>query len=208
MAIFRSYVEDLIPLLPTIWRKKADNILRLTLQVYYGAQDAVAQALEEYIDAWPIDTAAGWVLDDHWLPYHNLPRNGLTDAQARVFIHAKRLLNKSWGSGEQALQIFRVLLPPAAAMTFSYLAPKSWTVNITGVTLAETAKAITFMTKKPSPEGGGFSVCGDNGVAVVSDLEVFSYSSVHGAVTVAGFYGSVYGAGGGVQAGFAHAAGI
>ena len=50
MTIFRSYVEDLIPLLPTVLRKKADNILRLALQVYYEAQDAVAEALEEYID--------------------------------------------------------------------------------------------------------------------------------------------------------------
>jgi len=208
MSIFRSYVEDLIPLLPTVLRKKADNILRLTLQVYYEAQDAVAEALEEYIDAWPIDTAAGWVLDQHWLPYHGLQRNGSTDAEARVYIHAKRILNKSWGSGEQALQLFRMLLPQKASLSFSYFPPKSWVVNITDVTMAEAAPAVAFMTKNPSPAGGGFSVCGDNGVAVIQDLEAFNYSSVYGVVSVTGFFGSVYGVGGGAQAGYAHAVGI
>lgn len=208
MAIFRSYVEDLIPLLPTVLRKKADNILRLALQVYYEAQDAVAEALAEYIDAWPIDTAPGWVLDEHWLPYHNLQRNGSTDAEARTYIHAKRMLNKSWGSGEQALQLFRMLLPPAAVLTFSYFAPKAWVVNITGVTMAQSASAISFMTKKPSPEGGGFSVCGDNGVAVIVDAEVFSYSSVHGVIASDGFFSSIHGASGGIEAGWAHAAGV
>lgn len=208
MSIFRSYVEDLIPLLPTVLRKKADNILRLTLQVYYEAQDAVAEALEEYIDAWPIDTAAGWVLDQHWLPYHGLQRNGSTDAEARVYIHAKRILNRSWGSGEQALQLFRMLLPQKAVLTFSYFEPKSWVVNITQITMAEAALAVKFMTKNPSPEGGGFSVCGDNGVAVVQDLIAFNYSSVYGAVDVTGWFGSIYDPAVPGQAGYAHAVGI
>ncbi len=212
MTIFRNYVEDLIPLLPTVLRKKADNILRLALQVYYEAQDLVAEALEEYIDSWPIDTASTWVLDQHWLPYHNLQRNGSTDAEARTYIHAKRLLNKSWGAGDQALEIFRMLLPIGAVLSFSYFPPKSWVVNIIGIDMTDAASAIKFMTKKPSPEGGGFSVAGDNGVAVIADAKVFCYSSVYGTegveYDVTGWFSSVHGAGGGTQAGYAHAAGI
>jgi len=205
--IFRKYVEVILPKVPTVLRKKADNIINLAVRVYLETHDALAEALEQYIDAWPIDTASTWVLDQHWLPYHGLQRNGLSDPGARMFIHAKRLLNKSWGAGDQALEIFRLLLPQST-LTFSYMPPKAWVINITDVSMDAAALAVTFMTKRPSPEGGGFSVCGDNGVAVIVDDEVFSYSSIHGAVTVTGFFGSVYGAGGGAQAGYAHAVGI
>jgi hypothetical protein len=207
MAIFRKYLEDLWPKVPTLLRKKPDNIINLSVKVYCQAMDAVAEALEEYIDAWPIDTAPTWVLDDHWLPYHGLQRNGLDDTTVRLYIHAKRLLNKSWGAGDQALEILAMLLP-GGSFTFSYFPPKAWVINIGGVDLATAAAAVKFMTKKPSPEGGGFSVCGDNGVAVSHDNRTLNYESIHGAVTVTGWYGSVYGPGGGDQTGHAHAVGI
>ena len=211
MPIFRRFVEDLLPLVPTIWRRKADNLFNITFNVFDQAMDSVAEALSEYIEAWPIDTAPGWLLDSHWGPYHNLQRNGLSDADCRVFIHAKRLLNKSWGSGDQALEIFQMLLP-TATLTFSYAPPKSWVVNITGVDMADTLLALAFMEKKPSPIGGGFSVAGDNGVAVVVDKNAFNYSSVYGVIgvdyVVTGFFSSVYGPSGGLEAGWAHVAKI
>lgn len=211
MPIFRRFVDDLLPLVPTVLRRKATNILNLAHRAAFEAQDAIAQALQEYVDAWDIDNAPGWLLDQHWLPYHNLQRNGLSDADCRVFIHAKRLLNKSWGSGDQALEIFQMLLP-TATLTFSYAPPKTWVVNITGVDMADTLLALAFMEKKPSPIGGGFSVAGDNGVAVVVDKNAFNYSSVYGVIgvdyVVTGFYSSVYGPSGGLEAGWAHVAKI
>lgn len=211
MAIFRRFVDDLLPLVPTVLRRQATNIINLAHRVAFEAQDAIAQALQEYVDAWDIDNAPGWLLDQHWLPYHNLQRNGLSDADCRTFIHAKRLLNKSWGSGDQALEIFQMLLP-TATLTFSYAPPKSWVVNITGVDMADTLLALAFMEKKPSPIGGGFSVAGDNGVAVVVDKNAFNYSSVYGVIgvdyVVTGFFSSVYGPSGGLEAGWAHVAKI
>ena len=206
MAIFRRFFEDVFPMVPTLLRRTAGNLINVTYETMFKGMDAVAQALEEYVDAWPIDTAPGWVLDTHWGPYHNLQRNGMTDADYRLYIHAKRLLNKSWGAGPQALGIFALLLP-AAGLTFSYFAPKSWVVNITGVDMATAAPAILFMTKRPSPEGGGFSVAGDNGVAVISDAVVFTFNSIYNVVPPSvGWYSSVHGASGGAEAGWAHAA--
>lgn len=208
MTIFRKYVEDLWPLVPTVLRRFSKNIINLAMGQMNAAQDVIAEALQEYIEtSWPIDTASTWILDDHWGPYHNIQRNGTTDADFRKYIRAKRYLNRSWGSADQALEIFAVLLP-TATLTFSYFAPKAWVVNITGVDIATATLATNFMRKGPSPDGGGFSVCGDNGTAVVVDPECFNYSSVHGAVTVTGFFGSVYGAGGGTQAGYAHVVSI
>lgn len=204
MAIFRRFVEDVFPLVPTVLRRVATNLMNITYKVYFQGHDAVAEALEEYVVAWPIDTAPGWVLDTHWGPYHSLQRNGMTDADYRTYIHAKRMLNVSWGAGDQALKIFKRLLP-TAGLTFSYFAPKSWVIDITGVDMAEAAAALKFMTKRPSPEGGGFSVAGDNGLAVVADKKVFSYSTVYGpAPPSAGWFSSVYGASGGDEAGWAH----
>ncbi len=206
MAIFRRFVEDVFPLVPTVLRRMRLNVINITYETFYTAQDAVAQALEEYVDAWPIDTAPGWVLDIHWGPYHNLARNGMSDADYRLYIHAKRMLNISWGSANQALSIFALLLP-AAGLTFSYFAPKSWVINITGVTMAQAAPAVLFMTKRPTPEGGGFSVAGDNGTAVIADADVFSFNSIYNVVPPSdGWYSSIYGASGGVEAGWAHVA--
>lgn len=208
MTIFRKYTEDLWPKVPTVLRRFSKNIINLTVGQMYAAQDVIAEALESYITtSWPIDTASTWVLDDHWGPYHNVQRNGTTDPEFRRYIHAKRLLNRSWGSADQALTIFGVLLP-TATLTFSYFAPKAWTVNIAGVDMADAVLATNFMRKNPSPQGGGFSVAGDNGTAVIVDAAALNYSSVHGAVTITGWFGSVYGAGGGAQTGYAHVVSI
>lgn len=208
MTIFRKYVEDLWPLVPTVLRRFSKNIINLAVGQMNAAQDVIAEALQTYIETdWPIDTASTWILDDHWGPYHNLQRNGTTDADFRKYIHAKRFLNRSWGSADQALEIFAVLLP-TATLTFSYFAPKAWVVNITGVDIAAATLATNFMRKNPSPQGGGFSVAGDNGIAIVQDPECLNFSSIHGAVTITGWYGSIQGPGGGVQAGWAHAAAI
>ena len=225
MPIFRRYFEDLAALVPSVLRRMplvvvdeatgattSKNILNLVQVVTLQYFDALAEAMQEYAEVnWPLDTAAGWVLDDHWGPYHNLQRNGLSDSDYRLYIHAKRLLNRSWGSADQALTIFRLLLP-TATLAFSPFYPKAWTINIGGVDMATAQAALSFMEKKPSPAGGGFSVCGDNGQAIVVDPECFNYSSVYGTIgvdyVVTGWFSSVYGPGGGVQAGYAHVAAI
>ena len=232
MPIFRQFVETFGGFVPSLYRRMrtvvlgdaADgvttsvNVMNLLAVVYMQAFDAGAEALYEYSEvSWPLDTASGWVLDQHWGPYHNLQRNGLTDVVFRVFLHAKRRLNKSWGSADQALDIMGLLTSPpvtgvAATLTFTPYYPKSWVINVTGITMAEAAPALAFMEKKPSPQGGGFSVAGDNGMAVVVDPIALNYSSVYGVIgvdyIVTGWYGSFYGPGGGAQAGHAHVAAI
>ncbi len=208
MAIFTSYLEDMSQFVPVILRRQATNVLNLLVNLGYAALDAQGEALTEMMEtSWPLTTASGWVLDEHWGPYHDLQRNGQSDADYRLYIRAKRLLNRSWGSADQALAIFKLLLP-TADLSFVPYYPKAWVINITGVDMATAAPAVLFMTKKPSPQGGGFSVCGDNGFSIVVDPECFNYSSVYGTLgveyDVTGWFGSVYGAGGGTQAGYAH----
>lgn len=226
MSIFTDILDTYIPLVPTILRRMAyvtiddtsgvqasQNVWNLGY-VVGGLQplQALAEALDEMdTTAYPLTTAATWVLDEHWGPMHNLQRNGATDAEYRVFVQAKRLLNASWGAADQALDIFALLLP-AAGTIFTPYYPKAWIIALTGVDMATAAEALAFMSKKPSPLGGGFSVAGDNGFALVTDTECFNYSSVYGVIgvdyNVTGWFSSVYGAGGGAQAGYAHVAAI
>ena len=221
MPIFRQFVERLGPLMvPSVLRRAtpvviddmgtttSKNLYNLAIVLGYQALDALAEAVQETAEvARPLATAASWVLDQHWGPWHSLQRNGQSDADYRLYIRAKRLLMRSWGSADQALEIFQMLLP-GATVTWTPAYPKAWTITITGVDMATAAPAVLFMTKLPSPLGGGFSVCGDNGQAVIADADVFSFSSVHGPVpTSAGWYSSVHGAVAG-SAGWAHVAAI
>ena len=220
MTIFRQYVERLAPLFPSVLRKRtpvaiddmgtttSSNVLNLAVVLGYQALDVVGDALTEMMEvSRPLATASGWVLDEHWGPWHNLQRNGQSDADYRRYTYARRLLMRSWGAADQAIEIFKYLLP-VATVTWTPAYPKAWTITITGVSMADAAPAVLFMTKQPSPKGGGFSVCGDNGAAVIADADVFSYSSVHGAVpTSAGWYSSTHGAVAGA-AGWAHVAAI
>ncbi len=208
MAIFSRYVRDILPTIPTMFRRIDRNLVKLVWQVVCEAQDARAAALIEYIDtSWPLTTASGWVLDQHWGPMHAMQRNGLDDATYRLFIQAKRYLNRSWGSADQALEIFELLLP-AATLQFLPWYPKTWEVVITGVDMADAAQAVEFMRKRPSPQGGGFSVAGDNAYVTIADKECLNFGSVYGVMgvdyQVTGWFGSVYGLGGGDQAGWAH----
>lgn len=226
MSVFTAFLDTYIPLVPTILRRMApvtiDDVRGVQTSAnawnlaYVVAGVQPLQALGEALDemdttAYPLPTAAGWVLDEHWGPMHSVQRNGGTDAEFRTFVQAKRLLNASWGAADQALDIFALLLPTAGTIFTPYY-PKAWTIQLTGVSMADAAEAIAFMTKKASPLGGGFSVCGDNGTAVITDSEAFNYSSVYGVMgvdyDVTGWFGSVYGAGGGAQAGYAHVAAI
>lgn len=180
-TFYTKLTEEWLPKVPTILRRTTINILNLAVGQTYNALDAVSLAVKEYAESsWPLPNASGWLLDAHWGPYHNISRNGNPDDQFRLFIRAKRLLNRSWGAADQALQIFELLLPPAATLTFTPFYPKNWVITIGGVPLDQTTQAIAFMTKAPSPLGGGFSVCGDNGLAVAADAIVFTYTSIYG----------------------------
>lgn len=180
MSIFGKYVDELLPKVPTILRRKVGSLFNITMSQWYAGMDAVSQALVEFVEvSYPLATASGWLLDEHWGPYTNIARNGQDDTTYRLFIRAKRLLNRSWGAADQALVIFQILIP-GATLEFIPEYPKAWIIKITGVDIAATKDAINFMTKQPSPLGGGFSVCGDNGLVEVSDAKVFSYTSVYG----------------------------
>ncbi len=222
MAWFTTFVETMSGLVPSVWRRVAPvvidpetqettsaNILNLAVVLGYKVQDVLAEAVVEMMEVgWPLATASGWVLDEHWGPYVNQYRNGQSDDDYRLYIRAKRILNRTWGAADQALDLFKLLLP-AATVTWTPSYPKAWTININGVDMATAYPAVLFMTKLPSPQGGGFSVCGDNGQAVITDPIVFSYSSLYEMSNMSvGWYSSVYGASGGAEAGWAHVAGI
>jgi hypothetical protein len=222
MPFFRTFVETMSGLVPSVWRRVAPvvidpvtqettsaNIYNLAIVLGYQLLDTLAQAVQEQAEvSWPLDTASGWVLDSHWGPYFNQARNGQNDTDYRLYLRAKKILNFTWGSADQALDLFALLLP-TATLTWTPSYPKAWTINITGVDMATAAPAVLFMTKNPSPQGGGFSVCGDNGQAVISDPVVFSYSSLYEMSNMSvGWYSSVYGPSGGAEAGWAHVAGI
>lgn len=212
MAIFRGYADRLVEKLPTVYKKIRNNVVRLLYETTGEGLDTVARALQAYGDtSWPLATASAWVLDQHWGPYLNVARGGLSDADFRLYLRAKKLLNRSWGAADQALTILQMLLP-AADLQFNYWPAKAWEIVITGVDMATAGPALAFMRKNPSPQGGGFSVAGDNGYATIIDPETFNYGSVYGVMgvdyQVTGWFGSVYGAGGGVQAGYAHVAPI
>lgn len=226
MSIFTAFLDTYIPLVPTILRRMAPVVIDEVsgvetsqnawnlAYVVGGLQplQALAEAVKQMDETdYPLPTAAAWVLDQHWGPMHNVQRNGATDARFRVFVQAKRLLNASWGAADQVLDILFLLLP-AAGTVFTTYYPKAWTIQLLGVDMAQAAEVLAFLSKKPSPLGGGFSVCGDNGFAIVIDPECFNYSSVYGVIgvdyVVTGWFGSVYGPGGGVQAGYAHVAQI
>jgi hypothetical protein len=205
VAVFREYVDRLLDKVPTILRKKADNVLFLWHQILYEGADKNAEALDEYITtSWPLNTASGWVLDQHWGPMHNIPRNGMDDATYRLYIHAKRMLNASWGAADQGLKILRFLLGPVPTLTFTFFGNKHWEIAIGGIDMADAALALEFMRKRPSPQGGGFSVAGDNGWGKTWDANVMTFSSLNGPVPITGSWSSLQGPSGGLEAGWAH----
>lgn len=205
MAIFREYVDRLLELVPTVLRKKADNVLYLWHRILYEGADKTAEAVDQYITtSWPLRTASGWVLDRHWGPYHNLQRNGMDDDKYRLYIRAKRMLNHSWGSADQGLSILRFLLGNVPTIAFFFWGNKNWTIEVGGIDMADAADAFEFLRKRPSPQGGGFSVAGDNGYGKIWDQKVMAFSSPNGPVPITGFYSSVNGPSGGDEAGWAH----
>ena len=205
MPIFTDYRRYLDGV-KTLLRRRADNIVRLWVQTLTEGATANGEAYQEFVDtSYPLQTASGWVLDQHWGPLYNLDRNGLTDAEFRLYGLAKRQLNIASGNVDDLLSILRGLLPGAAPIIWTPYYPKTWEVVISGVPLATAGLVLEFLRKRPSPEGGGYSVCGDNGVGIAFDAAVMSFSSTHGAATVTGSFSSVHGASGSAEAGWAHA---
>ena len=205
MPIFTDYRRYLDGL-KTLLRRRADNVVRLWVQTLTEGATANGEAYQEFVDtSYPLQTASGWVLDQHWGPLYNLDRNGLTDAEFRLYGLAKRQLNIASGNVDDLLSILRGLLPGAAPIVWTPYYPKTWEVVISGVPLATAGLVLEFLRKRPSPEGGGYSVCGDNGVGIAFDAIVMSFSSVHGAATVTGSFSSTHGASGSAEAGWAHA---
>lgn len=206
MGIFREHVERLLPAIKTLYRRKSDNIIRLWYQMLYELGDTIGEALLEYRDNFGLATAPGWLLDEHWGPKYDIPdRNGLNDADYRLYIQASILLITSNGRADEILTILRLLLPGATTIDFTPFYPKSWIVTVLGVDIATAELAFKFLSTGPSPEGGGFATAGEVGLGVVADPEVLTYSSLHGVVTIAGGWSSFYGPSGSTEAGYAHA---
>lgn len=199
---FNRYFEAV----PTVLRRKADNVIRMWIKVLTEGATASAQALSEFVDtSYPLQTASAWVLDQHWGPLYGIQRNGLTDAVLRQFLLSKRRLNRSTGNVDGLLVMLRELLPGASSITWTPYYPKEWEVVVAGVPLADSGLVFEFIRKRPSPQGGGYSVAGDLGVGIAFDPVVMSFSSIHGAATVTGSWSSIHGASGSAEAGWAHA---
>lgn len=198
---FARYYERV----PTVLRRKTDNVIRMMIKIWTEGATANGEALSEWVDtSYPLPTASGWVLDEHWGPFYNLQRNGLSDATFRLYCLAKRRLNSATGNVDQLLVILRELLPAATGIVWTPYYPKNWEVVVSGVPLVDAGAVFQFLRKNPSPTGGGYSVAGDRGLAIAFDAVVMSFSSVHGAATVTGSWSSVHGASGSAEAGWAH----
>lgn len=190
----------------TALRQRAANSIPSWVKVLTEVATAQGQALSEFFDtSYPVQTASGWVLDQHWGPSLNLLRNGLTDVQFRLYCLVKRRLNRSWGNVDGVLVILRELLPAATSITWNLWSTKTWEVVVAGVPLADSALAFEFIRKRPSPEGGGYSVGGDNAFAIGFDALVMTFSSTHGVVAVPASFSSTHGPSGSGEAGWAHA---
>jgi hypothetical protein len=190
----------------TVLRQKANAAVPTWVRILTDVMTGQAEAISEFFDAsYPVQTASAWVLDGHWGPSLNLLRNGLSDADFRLYCLVKRRLNRSWGNVDGILVILRELLPTATSITWALFSPKTWQVNVVGVPLADAAVVFEFLRKRPSPEGGGYSVGGDNAFAVAADPLVMTFSSIHGAVVVPASWSSIHGPSGSGEAGWAHA---
>lgn len=190
----------------TVLRRRKDNAVYTWVQTLTEIAAGNGEALSEFVDTgYPVQTASAWVLDQHWGPLYGLQRNGLSDADFRLYCLDKRKLNRATGNTDGLLTILRGLLPGASSIVWTPYYPKSWEVQINGVPLATAGLVLEFLRKRPSPEGGGYSVCGDNGVGIAFDAVVMSFSSIHGAATVTGSFSSIHGASGSAEAGWAHA---
>jgi hypothetical protein len=205
MPIFSDFARY-FEAVPTVLRRKADNVIRMWVQVLTEGATASAQALSEYVDtSYPLQTASTWILDQHWGPFYNLQRNGMNDPDFRLYNLAQRRLNRSTGNVDGLLIMLRELLPLATSIAWVPYYPKEWEVTVAGVPLTQSGLVFEFLRKKPSPQGGGYSVAGDNGIGIAFDAVVMSFSSVHGATTVTGSWSSTHGASGSAEAGWAHA---
>lgn len=205
MPVFEGYSRYL-DAVKTLLRRSETNKVRTWVQWLTEGATAAGQALSEFVDtSYPAQTASGWILDDHWGPLMNLQRNGLSDADFRLYVLAKRRLNRATGNVNGLLVMLRELLPGASAIEWTAFYPKEWTVQISGVPLATAGLVLEFIRKKASPLGGGYSVAGDNGIGIAFDPIVMSFSSTAGAVVITGSWSSVYGASGSAEAGWAHA---
>lgn len=161
------------------------NLLRAVLDGGQAVHDAVVDFAEA---TYPLQTAPLWWLNMHWGPWLNVPQSGMSETLYRRALLVKRRLNRATGNVPGLLVILRELLPAATQISWTMVGVKTWTVTIAGVPLASVAEVMNLLRKRPSPEGGGYSVAGDRGVAVASDLLFVTFSSSHGAVThLAGF---------------------
>lgn len=203
MPVFNDFGR-VVTTLRTQYRRIQNGVMRTIVQVLADTETANSDALSQFTDtSYPAQTASGWILDAHWLPLMGLSRNGLSDAQARLFVLAKRRLNASTGNVDGLLVLLRELLPLATTIEWTAYYPKQWEVLIAGVPLSESGIVLEFLRKRPSPQGGGYSVAGDNGIGIAFDPVVMSFSSIHGPLVLTGSYSSIYGASP-VTAGWAH----
>ena len=206
MPVFSDFTGRYLPLVKTLLRQRSINMVNLWTRILTEGTQAEAEAISEFVDTgYPAQTASAWVLDQHWGPMMAIQRNGLSDAQYRLYVLAKRRLNVAIGNVDGLLILLRELLPGATTIEWTAYYPKSWEVVISGVPLADAGVVLEFLRKRPSPQGGGYSVAGDNGVGIAFDAVVMSFSSIHGATTVTGSFSSIHGASGSAEAGWAHA---
>lgn len=198
MAFPKNLPERLLQSIRTTYRRSTRQAMYALHALVADLAQTLADAWEEYVETyWPLDTAPGWILDLHWGQKYDVQRDGMSDADYRLFIRGAILLLASYGTRDQVLEILLLLLPPAASVEFTELFPKAWSVTITGVPLADQLPVINFLRRNPAVAGvrktpaRGFATAGEQGLAVAADPVVLTYDSISlGGVPIAAGFGS------------------
>lgn len=195
------FLRDLVGLidqsLRSTYRKTATNAIRAYQTLQSQLAQAISDAYEEYLEEYyPLAVAPAWILNPHWGPKFDVPRNGLSDAEYRLYIQGQALLIESAGERDPILNIILLLLP-GASVEFNEFFPKAWTVTITGLPLATILPVVNFLRRNPPVDGArktpakGYATAGEQGLILAVDPVVLTYDSVSlGGVPIAAGFGT------------------
>lgn len=182
MALF-----DFSSLLSTVRAvfRRAGNGVYIIHQVMYEGMQLVDTMNEQIATARDILTCPGYMLDDHWGPFIDVPRNAMSNDQYRQAILIRMLALRTAGTSTQLMYIVRKVVGVGPVIKFSPFYPKAWTITVLGADPA--------LMQLIAPLLGGLATAGENGVVLAVDDPVWAPISVHGPVVEGGWFSSVHG---------------
>lgn len=182
MALF-----DFSSLLSTVRAafRRAGNGVYVIHQVFYEGMQLVDTMNEQIATARDILTCPGYLLDQHWGPLIDVPRNAMSDEQYRQAILIRMLALRTAGTSTQLMYIIRKVVGGKPTIKFSPFYPKAWVITV--------LEADPVLLQLIAPLLGGLATAGENGVALAVDPIVWAPISVHGPVQQGGWFSSVHG---------------